>query len=76
MLSGVEARTARKYGDRAARYVHIEAGHAAQNVYLQATALGLGTTFVGAFSDGAVADVLELADDHEPLGIMPVGWRR
>ena len=48
----------------------------AQNVYLQATALGLGTTFVGAFSDGAVADVLELADDHEPLGIMPVGWRR
>ena len=46
------ARTARKYGQRAERYVHIEVGHAAQNLFLQAEALSLATVVVGAFSDG------------------------
>src|SRR3970282_526875 len=54
------ARTARKYGVRAERYVHIEAGHVAQNAYLQAQVLGLGTVIVGAFEDDAVRSALEL----------------
>jgi SagB-type dehydrogenase family enzyme len=65
-------RTARKYGDRADRYVHIEVGHVCQNVYLQAGALGLGTVIVGSFVDEAVRIRLDIADD--PLAIMPVGW--
>ena len=76
VIAAVFGRTKGKYGERGIRYVHMEVGHAAQNVYLQATAMGLGTTFVGAFSDGAIGDVLELPDDHAPLGIMPLGWRR
>jgi SagB-type dehydrogenase family enzyme len=60
VIAGVYDRTAQKYGARAPRYVHIEVGHAAQSVYLQATALELGTVFVGAFRDTEVQEVLEL----------------
>ena len=64
-------RTARKYGDRAERYVHIEVGHVCQNVYLQAGALGLGTVIVGAFVDEAVKIRLHITE--APLAIMPIG---
>jgi SagB-type dehydrogenase family enzyme len=70
------ARTARKYGARSERYVHIEVGHAAQNVYLQARALGLGTVIVGAFDDDAVRAALELAEQEAPLALLPVGAPR
>lgn len=74
VLSGVASRTAVKYGRRARRYVLIEAGHASQNIYLTATAMKLGTTFVGAFSDGALSQLLGLAAGEAPLGIMPLGF--
>lgn len=76
VITAVYGRTAGKYGGRAQRYVHMEVGHAAQNVYLEATALGLGTTFVGAFQDGSVSGALGLPRDHAPLGIMPIGRPR
>lgn len=76
VLAGVYQRTARKYRARAPRYVHMEMGHAAQNVYLQATALGLGTTLVGAFRDDELAQVLGLPKRVEPLGLLPVGTPR
>lgn len=69
-------RTARKYGSRGARYVQMEAGHAAQNVYLQSEALDLGTCMVGAFREESVKELLGLLTDLEPLGLMPVGKRR
>jgi len=72
-LAGVYERTTERYGERGIRYVHMEAGHAAQNVCLQAAALGLGAVVVGAFEDGAVKGVLGLADDEEPLALIPVG---
>jgi SagB-type dehydrogenase family enzyme len=74
-IAAVYERTAGKYGDRAPRYVHIEVGCAAQNLYLQATAMGLGTVFVGAFYDEAVRKALALAPNERPLGLMPVGRR-
>jgi SagB-type dehydrogenase family enzyme len=73
ILSAVYERTTRKYGDRGIRYVHIEAGHAAQNVYLQSVSLHLGTVVIGAFDDRQVKKVILMAPQEEPLIIMPVG---
>ena len=66
-------RTTRKYGKRGKRYVHIEVGHAAQNLFLQSESLGLATVVVGAFNDDEVARVLRLPDNIRPLLLMPVG---
>ena len=66
-------RTKRRYGNRGERYVHIEAGHAGQNIYLQANALGLATVAIGAFYDEPVRQVLRLEKQYQPLYIMPVG---
>jgi SagB-type dehydrogenase family enzyme len=74
VVAGVYERTGKVYGQRASRYVHMEAGHAAQNVHLQAVALGLGSVPVGAFRDEQVHKVLSLPDDHQPLYVIPVGY--
>jgi len=73
VFTAVYHRTTRKYGDRGIRYVHMEVGHAAQNVYLQAVALGLGTVVVGAFFDEEVKEMLLLPPEEQPLYVMPVG---
>jgi SagB-type dehydrogenase family enzyme len=73
VLTAVHARTAQKYRGRAERYVHIEVGHAAQNVYLQAESLNLGTVAVGAFDDDTLGDALSLPTNERPLYLMPVG---
>lgn len=73
VIAAVYARTAGKYGDRAERYVKLEAGHAGQNILLQAVALGLGGVPIGAFHDDQVQRVLDLPADHEPLYLIPVG---
>ncbi len=73
IISGVYARTAAKYGKRATRYVHIEAGHAAQNLLLTAVSLGLGAVPVGAFSDRAIRRIVGAGDEETPLYLIPVG---
>ncbi len=73
VIGAIVARTTGKYGERGVRYVHIEVGHAGQNVLLQATALGLGAVVVGAFRDDAVREVLGLPADVQPLSLIPVG---
>jgi SagB-type dehydrogenase family enzyme len=73
VFAAVYERTTVKYGDRGIQYVHIEAGHAAQNVFLQAVPLALGTVVIGAFHDDAVKEVLKMSEREEPLYIMPVG---
>ena len=76
VIAAVYKRTASKYGVRAERYVHMEVGHAAQNIYLQAIALKLGTVVVGAFDDSRVGKILLMDADESPLYIMPVGRDR
>ncbi len=69
-------RTTGKYGERGIRYVHMEAGHAAENIYLQAYTLGIGTVTIGAFDDSGVASLLGLPGNQTPLYLMPVGKLR
>jgi len=76
VLSTVYQRTTSKYGERGVRYAHIEAGHAAQNICLQATALGLGAVTVGAFHDDRVKNLLRMPVPEEPLYIIPAGRKR
>ena len=73
IVSAVVSRTSAKYGERAARYVHMEVGHASQNLLLQATALGLGSAIVGAFDDEPLAVLLGLPEGEQPLIILPLG---
>jgi SagB-type dehydrogenase family enzyme len=72
-ITAVPARTEAKYGERAERYVQLEAGHVAQNVLLEAVALGLGGVPIGAFSDDEVARVLRLPSGEGPLYLVAVG---
>lgn len=73
VFTAVYERTTGKYGRRGIRYVHMEVGHSAQNVYLQCESLGLGTVVVGAFNDDQVKKVLSLPRQEVPLYVMPVG---
>jgi len=74
VIAAVYERTQVKYGtERSPRYVHLEAGHAAQNVLLQAAALDLGAVPIGAFYDARVQAVLGLPADHQPLYLIPIG---
>jgi SagB-type dehydrogenase family enzyme len=77
VMTAVYERTAQKYGAaRSLRYVHLEAGHAAQNLLLEAVALGLGAVSIGAFHDTEVQKVLSLPWNHEPLYLIPAGKPR
>lgn len=73
VIAADAARTEEVYGGRAERYVFLEAGHAAQNLLLQAVALGLGAVPVGAFDDAAVSEVIGLPAEYSPLYLIPVG---
>jgi len=73
VLCAVPERTSQRYGERAMRYVWMEAGHAAQNILLEAVALDLGGVPIGAFNDKALAKLLDLDKSTIPLYVLPVG---
>lgn len=74
VITAVYERTTVKYGERGReRYVPMEAGHVAENIYLQAESLGLGTVSVGAFYDDHVREVISAPSDYVPLYVMPIG---
>jgi SagB-type dehydrogenase family enzyme len=74
VISAVYPRITGKYGKRGIRYAHIEAGHAAQNVYLLGMELGIGTCAIGAFEDEEVRKVLKMPVNEDPLYILPLGY--
>lgn len=73
VFSAVYERTTAKYGERGIRYVHMDVGHAAQNVYLQAVSLGMGGVVVGAFDDDQIRGIVGMPEGEHPVYIMPVG---
>ncbi len=75
VITAEYARICGKYGDRGVRYAMIEAGHVGQNIFLMAEALGLGAGIVGAFNDREVIQLMGIPSAHEPLLIMPVGYK-
>ena len=74
IFTGIEARTRKEYGAAAARYLLLEVGHAAQNLHLQAEALGLGSVAIGY---QAVTHFCELLlTEAEPLYMVSVGRKK
>ncbi|RLF02911.1 MAG: nitroreductase [Thermoprotei archaeon] len=73
VITAVYERTTSRYGERGIRYVHMEAGHVGQNIYLQTTALGMGTVVVGAFYDDMVREIIEAPKKEHPLYLIPIG---
>lgn len=73
LFTAVYERMTAKYGRRGVRYVDMEAGHAAQNLCLQAVALDLQSVVIGAFQDEAVRQLAMLPADEAPLYLVPVG---
>jgi len=73
VIAGVYERTTGKYGPSGEKYVHMEAGHTSQNIYLQAASLHLGTVAIGAFLDDGVRKATGMRGEEQPLYVMPVG---
>ncbi len=73
VLAADYSRTTDRYGERGYRYVHMEAGHAAQNISLMLEARGLGGVVIGTFTDDRVQSVLAV-QNHVPLLLLPFGY--
>ena len=73
VMTAVLDRTTRKYGRRGIQYIHQESGAAAENLCLQATALGLGTVIVGSFEEASVGRMIGLGSGETPVCLLPVG---
>jgi SagB-type dehydrogenase family enzyme len=63
--SAVVYRMAWRYGERGYRYLHLDAGHVCQNLYLAATAIGCGACAIAAFDDEAVNRLLGLDGEEQ-----------
>ncbi|MFW9829585.1 MAG: SagB/ThcOx family dehydrogenase [Candidatus Thorarchaeota archaeon] len=76
IICAIFNRTTQRYGQRGVRYVYIEVGHCAQNIHLEAVALGLSSVPIGAFEDKKVKNVLKLPRNVEPIYIIPIGYSK
>jgi SagB-type dehydrogenase family enzyme len=73
-ITAVFERSVFKYQDRGYRYILLEAGHAAQNINLVATALGLECVNIGGFFDREVDEFLDLDGvTHSTIYMIAVG---
>jgi SagB-type dehydrogenase family enzyme len=70
LWTAVTQRTFWKYGQRGTRYIYLDAGHAGQNLYLAAAALGLGCCAIGAFFDDEINSLLGVDGENETIVYM------
>jgi SagB-type dehydrogenase family enzyme len=73
---GDSALAASKFRGLTERWLGMEAGFVVQDVYLECTALGLGTVMVGGFAEPAANLALGLPAGWKTLALMPVGRRK
>jgi len=67
-------RSANRYGKRGAElYCLQDTAAAIEHILLAATALGLGTCWVGAFDESRAAKSLQLASHFRPVALIPIG---
>ncbi len=67
------SRAVKVYKQKGWHYICMDLGHAAQNLLLQATALDLVATPIGALDVAKLKVVLEIPVDQEPLYLVPIG---
>jgi SagB-type dehydrogenase family enzyme len=70
--TAIFARCKWKYGQRAYRYIYLDAGHIAQNLALAAVSLDLGSCQIGALFDDEVNKLLDLDGIKESVVYMSV----
>ncbi len=68
------ARSSSRYGKRAELYAVQDSAASAMNMMLMAEDLGLGTCWVGAFNEQAVAQLLDIPQGVRPVAIIPIGY--
>jgi len=73
VVAAIPSRLSHRYGDQAEPFVQFEVGHAAQNILLQAAALGLAAVPVSSLDPSRAADTLALPSDQTVLYLIPVG---
>jgi SagB-type dehydrogenase family enzyme len=76
IMTAIPERTTWKYGQRGYRFVFLDAGHLGQNLYLVATALGLGPVTLGGFFDRELAELLRLPEGEEAIYLACIGQPR
>jgi SagB-type dehydrogenase family enzyme len=75
LITGNNQKMMDKYPDKdlSIRFVDLEAGHAGENIYLQAESLGLVTVSLGSFDSNQLSQKFELPSNETPLYIFPIG---
>lgn len=76
IISAIYRRVTSRYGTRGVMYTDMEAGHIAQNIHLQAVAIGLGSVPVGAFDEEKVRQLIGVSTSERPIYLIPVGYSR
>ena len=76
IISAIPEKITTRYGDKGVRYLYQESGHIAQNIHLEATALGLCSVPIGAFTEDVLKASIDLPDDLKPLYIVPIGYKK
>lgn len=60
--------------ENAIRFVHLEVGHATQNLILQAVSFGLGVCIITSYHVATVYEALKLPREHRPIYVLPIGF--
>jgi len=73
LFAAVYERINEKYGELGPKFAAMEAGHAAQNISLQAVALDIGAVAIGVPNSEQLKDLAVMRENEEPLYMMVFG---